>query len=179
MLRSGVYIYTCPGVPLSGSPLSSSSKGTGGVLGWGGARCSAGAPVPLPWHRDCGFSAVPLWQEWQLAVWFSQTIAGGLSIGADTSLCAGDSTPRFFLFQSSSWGFLIRCGVSSIAEHETAPLAILAIFKARHMSDFSSCTRSPCLAIAADILKPYLMVVAAFEVRCRYYHNHIRLLSFL
>jgi len=51
----------------------------------------------------------------------------------------------------------------AIAARENRPLAIFAIFKARHMPDCSSCTRPPCLAIVAEMLKTYKMVVAASE----------------
>jgi len=42
-----------------------------------------------------------------------------------------------------------------ILRREKPRLAILAIFKARRMSDYSSCTRPHCLAIVADMLKTY------------------------
>jgi len=58
-------------------------------------------------------------------------------------------------------------------------LAILAIFKARRMSDCSSCTWPPCLAIVADMLKTSKKLVAATTVRSRYYLNNIRLHSLL
>jgi hypothetical protein len=44
---------------------------------------------------------------------------------------------------------------------EKPSLAILARFKAMRMSDCSSCTLPPCLAIVADLLKTYKTVVAA------------------
>jgi len=50
--------------------------------------------------------------------------------------------------------------VSSIAAREKPSFAILAIFKARRMSDCSSCTRPHCLAIVADMLKTYKTLVA-------------------
>jgi hypothetical protein len=37
----------------------------------------------------------------------------------------------------------------------------LVRFKARRMSDYSSCTRPPCLAIVADMLKTYKQLVVA------------------
>ena len=43
------------------------------------------------------------------------------------------------------------------------PLAIFAIFQARRMSDCSSCTRPPCLAIVADMLKSCRILDAASE----------------
>jgi hypothetical protein len=45
------------------------------------------------------------------------------------------------------------------------PLAIFAIFKARHMSDCSSCTRPPCLTIVADILETYRKLVASSKMK--------------
>jgi hypothetical protein len=44
----------------------------------------------------------------------------------------------------------MRYFVSSIAERENLFVAMLAIFNTRRMSDFSSCTRPPSLAIVAD-----------------------------
>jgi hypothetical protein len=55
----------------------------------------------------------------------------------------------------------------------------LAIFKARRMSDCSSYNRPPCLAIVADMLKTYMILVAASKVRSGKYLNHIRLHSLL
>jgi len=57
--------------------------------------------------------------------------------------------------------FIVRCCSFSIAAHEYPPLSGLAIFKARRMSDSSSCTWPPCLAIVADMLKTYKKLVAA------------------
>jgi hypothetical protein len=59
--------------------------------------------------------------------------------------------------------------VSCIVACVKSSLAILAIFNARHMSDCSSCTRSSCLAIVADMLQTYKILVAASN-------NEIRLL---
>jgi len=53
------------------------------------------------------------------------------------------------------------------------------IFKARRMSDCWSCTRPPCLAILADMLKTYKKLVAASWGRFGCYLNHIRLRSLL
>jgi len=111
--------------------------------------------VPLRLQLVWGFCAVPFCQGRQPSVGFSRSIAGCLSIAAFTFFCPGHSTPRFFYARSSVRGFLIRNCVSSIAECENPPLAIWAIFKARRMSDCSSCTRPPCLAIVADMLKTY------------------------
>ena len=57
-------------------------------------------------------------------------------------------------------GFLIRNWVSSIVVRKNPPLAILAIFNARRMSDWSGCTRHACLDIVADMLKTYVKLDA-------------------
>ena len=67
----------------------------------------------------------------------------------------------------------------SIAARENSPLAILAISMARHMSDCSSCTRPPCLAMVADMLNTSKKLVAASKVGLGNYLNHIRLRSLL
>jgi hypothetical protein len=41
------------------------------------------------------------------------------------------------------------------------------MFKARLMSDCSSCTRPPCLAIIADMLNTYKKLVAASNTEMR------------
>jgi hypothetical protein len=46
-------------------------------------------------------------------------------------------------------------------------LAIFAIFRAGRISDCSSCTRSSCLAIVADMLKTYKKLVTAFKKKLR------------
>ena len=53
------------------------------------------------------------------------------------------------------------CCVSSIVVRENSPLAILAIFKASRMLDCSGCTRPPCSAIVADMLKTNKILGAA------------------
>ena len=58
-------------------------------------------------------------------------------------------------------GFLVCCCTSFIAAHKNSPMAILAIFEGRCVSDCSSCTRWPCLAIVANRLISYKKVVAA------------------
>jgi len=68
-------------------------------------------------------------------------------------LCPSSSTPCFFSARTLVRGFLIRYCISSIVPCQNLSLAILAIFKARHMSDCSSCTWPPCLAIVADMVK--------------------------
>jgi len=153
---SGVCIFRYPGGTPSVSELwflSLSSGGTGGVPGLGGAGRGGDAPVPLRLHRVCGFFAVQCWQGSQPSIWFSRTIAGCLAIAAFTLWCAGHTTPRIFSFQAMVQSWLISWCVCSIAAREFPSLAILAIFKARHMSDCSSCTRPPCLAIVADMLE--------------------------
>jgi len=84
-------------------------------------------------------------------------------------LCPGNSTPRFFSSWTSAHGVLMRYFMSSIAAREKPSLAIVAIFNARCMSDCSSCTRPPWLAIVADMLKTYKTLVDASN-------NAIRLL---
>jgi len=70
------------------------------------------------------------------------------------------NTPLLLFSDLGAW-FLNEVFVSSIAPCEKPCLAILAIFNARRMSDCSSCTRPPCLAIVADMLKTYKTLVAA------------------
>jgi len=132
-------------------------------------RSGRGAPIPLHLQHVCGFIAVPFCQRRHLAVWYWRNIAGCLSIAAFTSLCPGNSTPRLFSSRTSAQGVLIRYCISSIAAHKNPSLAILAIFKARRISDCSSCTRPPCYAIVADMLKTYKKLVATSN-------NEIRLL---
>jgi len=149
--------------------------GTGGVSGGCGVgsgvsclSCSGwGAPVPMRLQRVRGFCAVPIWQGRQPSVWFSCSIAGFLSIAAFTFIPPGNSTPRVFSSLTSDRGVLIRNCVSSIAARQNPPLAILAIFKARRMSDCSSCTWPPCLAIVPDMLKTYKKLVAASTYQIR------------
>jgi len=143
--------------------------GAGGVPGRGGVgsgvrslhRSGGGEAVPLHLQWVCGFIAVPCWQGRQSDVWFWRSIAGCLCIASFTILCPGNSTPCVFSSRTSARGFLMRHFVSSIAARETPSLAILAIFNPRRMSDCSSCTRPPCLAIVADMLKTYKTLDAA------------------
>jgi len=181
-LGSWVCIYWYPGGTPSVSELwivSPSSGGAGGVPGPTVAGRGGGAPVPLCLQWVFGFFAVPFWQGRQLSVWFSRTIAGCLSMGAFILFCPGNITPSFFSSRTSAWGFSNRCCVYSIAARKNPSLAILVIFKARHMSDCSSCTRPPCRAIVADMLITYKILVAASRVRFGCYLNHIRLSSLL
>ena len=143
--------------------------GAGGVPGGGGIgsglrswrRAGGGAPVPLCLEHVCGPFAVPLWQGRQPEAWFWRRIARFLGIAAFTFLWTGNSTLRFIFSRTSASGIKIRYYISSIAVREKPSLAILAIFNARCMSDCSSCTRPPCLAIVADMLKTYKTLVAA------------------
>jgi len=177
-LGGGVCIYTYPG----GTPSITDKCAhlltpgvTGGVVGGCGVgsgvcclSCSGGgAPVPLCLQRFWGFCAVPFWPGRQPSVWFSWSIAGCLSITDFTFLCPGNSTPCILSSLTSAWGYLISNSVCSSVAHENPPLAILAIFKARHMSDCSSCTRPPCLAIVADMSKTYKKLVAASTYQIR------------
>jgi len=129
------------------------------------------ASIPLHPLRVCGFCAVPFWQGRHPSGWFWQSIARGLSIATFTSLCSGYSTTFVFSSWTSAQGFLIRYCVTFIAECGNPPLAILAIFKARRMSDGSSCTRPPCLAIVADMMKPYKKLVVAVNNKIGLVHQ--------
>jgi len=62
--------------------------------------------------------------------------------------------------------YLIRCGVSCMAARENPPLAISDICKERRMSECSRCTRPPCLAIVAAMLKTYWKLVAV-SAKCK------------
>ena len=165
-LGRGVCIYTYPG----GTPSILDRwdawlllGGNSGVSGGCGicshvgclSRAGGGAPMPLWLQRVWAFHAMLFWQGRHTSVWFSPSIAGCLSIAAVTFLCPGNWTSRFFSSRTSARGFLIWNCVSPIAVRKNPPLAILAIFKARRMSDCSSCTRPPYLAIVADMFKTY------------------------
>jgi len=181
-LEGGVCTYTYPGCTpavLDLGVVSLSWGGAGGVLGLGGAGCDGGAPVLLLVQWVCGFFAVPIWQWRPPSIWLSWTIAGCLSIAAFTLLCPGNTIPLFFSSRTSPRCYLISCCISSIAAHKNTSLASLAIFKARWMSDCSSCTQPPCLTIVADRLKTYKKSVAASRVRIGCYLNQIRLRSLL
>jgi len=137
--------------------------GGGGVRSGVGCLCrtGGGAPIHLHLQRIWGFLAVLFWQGRQPSVWFWWIIAGCLSIAAFTFQCPGNSTPRFFSSVTLARGFFIWYCIASIAVPENPPLAILAIFNARRMSDCSSCTQPPCIAIVADMLRTYKKLVAA------------------
>jgi len=79
-------------------------------------------------------------------------------------------TPRFLSSRTLERGSFIWYCVSSVVAREIPPLAISAIFKARCLSECSSCTLPPCSAIVADMLKTYNKLVAASR-------NQIRLLA--
>jgi len=140
---------------------SLSPCGVGGVPGGGGVSSGGGAPSPLCLQCACRFIAGPFGQWREPSVWFSWTISGCLSIAAFTLLCVGNSTPCFVSSQTLVQAVLIRNCISSIAASEKPPLAILAIFKPRHMADCSSHTRPPYPAIVADMLKTYNKLVPA------------------
>jgi len=179
-LGSGACEWTYPGGKLSILELwalSLSLGGRGGVLGRGGVgsgfrclgRSGGGATVPLPLQLVCGLIAALLAQGKHSTVWFWRSIARCYPIAAFTILCPGTSTLSFL----SSWilalGFLIRYCVSSTAVCANPPVAIWAIFHAKCMSDCSNCSRPPCLAIVADMLKTYKGLVSAHK-------NDVRLL---
>jgi len=160
----GVCIYTSPdGTPSIskfGSP-SLLAGGADGVPGGGGAGSSGGALGPLRCQHLCGFLDIPFWKGRQPSIWFSLTIASCLSLAAFNLLSPGNWTRRCISSQTSAQGCLIRYWASSIAGCQNPPLAFLALFKARHMSDCSSCTQPPCLATVADMLKTYKKLVTA------------------
>ena len=133
--------------------------------------------MPLCLQRVCGCFRLPFWPGRQPSVGFSRTMPGCVSIPAFTMLCPENTTPQFVSCWTSAQAFSISCCVSSIVARKNPPVVILAIFKERRMSDYSSCTRPPCLAIVADMLKTYRKLIAASKVRFSYYHNHIRLCS--
>jgi len=182
--------YTYPAGKLAiweRSALEMSPVGVWGVPGTVGVgsgvgcphRSGAGAPVPLPLQRVWKFFVMPFWQKRHPAMWFWWSIAGCYPIAAFTFLSPRTSTPRFFLSRTSARRFCIRYCISSIVACENPLLAILAIFKARRMSHCSSCTRPPCLAIVADMLKTYKKLVLLVTIRFSYYLYHIRFRSLL
>jgi len=161
-LWRGVSIYTYPGGThsiLELGTLSLSPGGAGGIPGPSGTSSGGGTPVPLRLKRVCGVFAVPLWQQRQPFILFSWTIAGCHFIAAVIFLCPEISTPCCFASRTSARGFLSWCWVPTIVEGKNSPLAILPIFKTRHMSNCSSCTQPPYLAIVADMLKTYEKLV--------------------
>ena len=154
--RSGVCICTYPGGTPSVSKHwvpSLSSDDAGGIPGGGGARRGWGAPVASCRQHVSALFTCQFWQGRQPSVWFSPIIAGCVSSTPFTILCPGNTIIHFFSSQTSAQGFLICCSVSSIAARKNPSLAIMATFKARRMSDCSSCTQPPCFAIVAAMLK--------------------------
>jgi len=133
-----------------------------GCLYW----LDGGAPAPLSLQCVCGICGVPFWQGKQMSLWFWWWIARCLANPAFIFLSPGISTPHFGTSYTSAYGLLIRCCVSSDGVHVHSALAIMAILRAEHMSDCSSCTRPPCLAIVADMLNTYKRLVAFKKWDC-------------
>jgi len=147
----------------------------GSVTGWGGWRAGqwwsrlwSRLSALVTWRCTCSFASPAC-----LRILCGATLAGKVAgrlvwtkhcwvfcIAAFTFLCQGNSTPRFFSSQTTAHGFSLRYFVSAIAARQKPSLAILAIFNARRMSDCSSCTWPPRLAIVADMLKTYKTLVA-------------------
>jgi len=122
------------------------------LVGW---RCTLSFAPPACRRILCG----AVWHGRQLSVRFWPSIAGCLAISAFTVLCPGNAITRFFSSRTSVQGFLITYCISSVAVCENPPLAVLATFKDRSMSDYSSCTRPPCLAMVADMMGTYKKLV--------------------
>ena len=143
--------------------------GEGGMVGTGGVGSGVGSPrrtgecasVSLRLQRDCSLLVVTFWQGRQPDVWFWRSIAEYLCIAAFPYSYPKNSTPHVFSSWTSAGGFLMRYFVVSVAAHENPSLAIVAIFNARCMSDCSSCTRPPCLAIVTEMLRTYKTLVGA------------------
>jgi len=129
--------------------------------------CSFEPPMCL-WVVCCA-----IWQRRQPSVKVSRTIVGCLSITTFTLLGPGNTTLHFFSSVTSVWGFLMRHCVSSIVAHKNPTLAILAIFKARGMLDWSSCTWPLCLAIVADMLTTYKKSVVTSKYEIGNYLNNL------
>jgi len=132
-----------------------------------GAGSDRGAPVPLHLQHVCGFIVAPFWQGRQPWVWFSETIVGFPSIAAFTFLRTRNSTLCIINKGGSVHGICIRCFVSSIATCKNSPLASLAIFNARHVSDSSAFTPPPFLAISTDMCNTYQKFVVASSSESR------------
>ena len=124
-------------------------------VGWR-CTCSCASPTHLCDALPCQFRKEVIW-----LCCFWQSTAVCLSIAACTGVCRGNSTPLFISSLTLAEGLLIICWVSSMLARGKPPLAIIAIFKTRRMSDCSSCTRPPRLTIVADMLKTYNKLVAA------------------
>jgi hypothetical protein len=148
---------------VGGVPGSSGISYRGGVRS--GVVClrqlHGGAPVPLRLQLIKGIFTVPFRQGMYLSSWFCWSITRCLSIAAFTISYGANLTSRLFSSQTSAHSFLLWYCVFSIVARENPPLAILAVFNARRMSDYSIFTPPPCLAIVADMLKTYKKLVAA------------------
>jgi len=143
--------------------------GAGGDLGGlsisSGVCClgqsGRGVAVMLHLQHVCIFFALPMWQRRQPFVSVARIIAGCHSIAAFTILRRGIWTPRYLSSRTSTWHSLIMCCICCSAAPKNPPLVILPRFIARHMSDCSSCTWSPCPAIVGDMLETNRTLVAS------------------
>jgi len=138
-----------------------SPGGSGGVPGRGGISsgvgclCRLGRGAPVRWcpKRVDAFFVVLIWEGRHPSGWSCWSIDGCLCIAALTILCTGNWTPCFFSSRTSAHGCWIRYCASSLAVSTKPPWAILAIFKAGCMMDWSSCSRPRCLASVTDMMK--------------------------
>jgi hypothetical protein len=81
----------------------------GGIFGRGGIDASigglcwsgGGAPVPLRLYHFCGVIVMSYWQGRLPSMWFSQGIAGYLSIAVFTFRCPGNLTLHFLASENS------------------------------------------------------------------------------
>jgi len=171
-LGRGAGEYTYPGGKLSiweRLAVSLSPSGAGGVpsstgVGSGvGCLCQSGRSETSLLHpqRVCGVIMAPCWQGTYPPLWLWKIKAGCLSIAASTFQCAGNSTPRFSPSWTSARRFLIWDCSSFIVPHKNPPFAILARSMARPMSDCSSWTQPPYLAIVVASSKTYKILCAA------------------
>ena len=133
--------------------------------GGGGTGSGGGASICLGLNWVCRFFVVPLWQEMQPSIRFSRIIARCHSITAFSWLCPGNTAPHILWSRTLARGFLLRNCISCIMARENLQFAIFAIYKARCMLDCWSCTRPPCLAIAADLLNTYKKAVTASKMQ--------------
>jgi len=93
--------------------------------------------------------------------YFDEASLRALPLQPPFCLSNGNHTAHFFSSRTLACGFFITYCISCTAARGHPPLAIIAIVNARHISDCSSSTWPPCLAIVADMLKTYKKVVAA------------------
>jgi hypothetical protein len=98
---------------------------------------------------------------------FDKSLGRCISIAAFTFVCPGNSTPHFFSSRTSAQGLWITYWVSCIAPRQYPSFYILVKFTARCMLDSSSITRPCCLAIVADMSKPYWTLVAESNIEIR------------